>query len=476
MKKGTDPGREDRPREDREAESKKEMTICSYFYNLLESCLMQQKKISFVSLGCFKNTVDTEILAGLLNEEGVEIVSEYEDPDWLVINTCAFIRDAKEESNEEILAALERKSMGDLTGVAVFGCLGERYAAEIKQLHPQLDIVWGVNDLPGLARVIAGRSKKKYCSDSLYLHNAETPRIHTLTPNTAFVKISEGCDMGCSFCAIPSIRGPFRSRPMADVLSEVLRYREMGVTEINLVSQNSTAYGRDLHRPVSLAELIESVSELELPWIRPVYLMPETVDDRLIESFKKPGVLPYFDLPFQHVSCSVLKNMRRGGGYEENLSLVEKIRKTIPGAVFRCSFIAGFPGETEEEFEQLLSFIKEAGIEYVGAFAYSDEEGTDSFKLPGKLDESRIWERVERLREQGDEQLQGYFNSLHGKEFSFLPLGPWDNGSTIGRIDLQAPEIDGLTQLSQPFDEESWAPLRVRITGHECELLTGESI
>ncbi len=435
---------------------------------------MPQKKISFVSLGCFKNSVDTEILAGLLLEEGVEIVSEYEDPDWLVINTCAFIRDAKEESNEEILAAIERKTTGDLTGVAVFGCLGERYASEVKQLHPQLDVVWGVNDLPGLARVLAGRSKTEYRNDSLYLHTAETPRLHTLTPNTTFVKISEGCDMGCSFCAIPSIRGPFRSRPMVDILSEVLRYRETGITEVNLVSQNSTAYGRDLSNPVSLAELIEAVSELGLPWIRPLYLMPEAVDDRLIDCFKRPGVLPYFDLPFQHVSPSVLKNMRRGGGFKDNLALVEKIRKMVPGAVFRCSFIAGFPGETQGEFEELLAFVKEAGIEYVGAFAYSDEEGTEAFRLPGKIDEPEIYEREERLRELGEEQLSRHFNALHGKIFEFLPLGPWDNGTTIGRIALQAPEIDGLTQLDCPFDDESWSPKSIRITGHDCEILTGE--
>ena len=435
---------------------------------------MPKKKVSFVSLGCFKNSVDTEVLAGLLAEQGVEIVSEYEDPDWLVINTCAFIRDAKEESNEEILGAIERKTAGELKGVAVFGCLGQRYAAEVGQLFPQLDVVWGVNDLPGLAARIAGKSKKPYQRDSLYLYDAETPRLHTLTPNTAFVKISEGCDMGCSFCAIPAIRGPFRSRPLADVLSEILRYRELGISEVNLISQNSTAYGRDLEKPSCLAELVESVAELGLPWIRPLYLMPEAVDDRLIEAFRRPGVLPYFDLPFQHVSSPLLKAMRRGGGYRENLQLVEKIRKTIPGAVFRCSFIAGFPGETEAQFAELLEFIRAAGIEYVGAFAYSDEEGCAAFALPDKNSDAAILERYEQLRDQGDEQLEAFYDSLHGRNLDFLPLGPWDNNSTVGRISLQAPEIDGLTQINQAFDDESWSLESVRIKGHECEILNGE--
>lgn len=435
---------------------------------------MSQKKVAFVSLGCFKNTVDTEVLAGLLHDQGVETVSEYEDPDWLVINTCAFIRDAKEESTEEILSALERKAGGELKGVAVFGCLGQRYAGEIKQLNPDLDLIWGVNDLPGLAARIAGKKSHAYANDSLYLYSAQTPRLHTLTPNTCFVKISEGCDMGCSFCAIPSIRGPFRSRPLEDVLSEVLRYRELGVTEVNLISQNSTAYGQDLDKPSSLAELIESVSELGLPWIRPLYLMPEAVDDRLIDAFRRPGVLPYFDLPFQHVSGPVLKAMRRGGGYSQNMALVEKIRKRIPRAVFRSSFIAAFPGESPDQFEELLSFIRQANIEYVGAFAYSDEEGTAAFDLPDKGDESLVMDRHEALSDLGEEQLERYYISLKGESVDFMPLGPWDNNSTIGRMALQAPEIDGLTQIDGPFDDEDWQNRLVRIVSHDCEILKGE--
>lgn len=437
---------------------------------------MSQKKVSFVSLGCFKNSVDTEVLAGLLLEEGVEIVSEYEDPEWLVINTCSFIRDAKEESNEEILDAVERKVAGEIEGIAVFGCLGQRYADEVRQLYPGVDLVWGVNDLPGLARAIAGKNKNPYQSDSLYLYTAETPRLHTLTPNTTFIKISEGCDMGCSFCAIPSIRGPFRSRPITDVLSEVLRYREQGITEVNLISQNSTAYGRDLAKPSCLAELIESVSELGLPWIRPLYLMPEAVDDRLIAAFNRPGVLPYFDLPFQHVSAPILKAMRRGGGWEANLALVEKIRKTVPGAVFRCSFIAGFPGETKDQFEEMLKFIRQADIEYVGAFAYSDEEGTPAFDLPDKNGDDLVLERYELLRYLGEQQLERFYKTLKGKTLDFIPLGPWDNNTTIGRITLQAPEIDGLTQLDQPFDEEKWDAHKIRISGHDCEILKGETL
>ncbi len=431
--------------------------------------------VALVSLGCFKNTVDSEVLAGLLGKHGMLLVSEHEPVDWLVINTCGFIRDAKEESEEEILRALERKEKGEVGRVAVFGCLPQRYAAELPSLFPAVDLFWGVNDIETLASAIATGRTRPYRDPGLFLYTDRHPRQPITLPNTSFMKISEGCNMRCSFCAIPSIRGSFRSRASDSLLREAEGLRRRGVEELNLVSQNSTYFGRDRGEQDALPDLLRSLAGIGFRWLRLLYMMPEELDDRILQAFQLPTVLPYFDLPFQHVSAALLRRMKRSGNARTKLSLISRIRATIPGAVLRASFIVGFPGERERDFEELLDFAAASAIERIGVFAYSDEEGTASFDLPGKIDPALIAERRERLLDVSDQNLKRYNRRLHRSVQEFLPQGPWSNQTTVGRIASQAPEVDGWTEVAAPFDGD-WGVRRIRVTGSQNQILRGEFI
>jgi ribosomal protein S12 methylthiotransferase len=429
--------------------------------------------VSFVSLGCFKNTVDTEVLGGILEKNGLRLVSSYEPADWLVLNTCSFIQDAKQESIDEILAALEKKERGEVKYVAVFGCLPQRYQTELRTSFPGLDIVWGVNDLDTLAHAIARTRPQPYTNQGTFLYDDGYRRIVSTPPNTTFIKISEGCDMTCSFCAIPSIRGPYRSRTIDSIVREAESYRTRGFAELNLISQNSTYYGRDRGARSQLPELLERLAALGFAWVRVLYLMPEEVTPDIIAAFDRPSLLPYFDLPFQHVAPAVLKRMKRGGGVKHNLELLDSIRRAYPTAVIRSSFIVGFPGESDADFVTLADFAGAARIEHMGVFGYSDEENTPAFDLADKLDPALILERKERLLDVSDANLQRFHAALKGSSQQFLPQGPWDNRRTIGRIAGQAPEVDGFTVIKRPFDDD-FSPRPIRIVSHKNELLFGE--
>lgn len=429
---------------------------------------------AFVSLGCFKNTVDSEVLAGMLKTRGVAIISEYEDPDWLVINTCGFIRDAKEESIEEILAALEKKERGEIRKLAVFGCLIQRYHKELASTFAATDILWGVNDIEALADAIAGDRPTAYPDDKLFLYSDRHPRTTFTTANSSFIKLSEGCNMACSFCAIPQIRGPFRSRTIPSIVREAVALKKRGVEELNLISQNSTYFGKDRGPKSQLPALLKELSGLGFPWLRVLYLMPEEVTPEILDGFDHPTVLPYFDLPFQHVAASVLKKMNRGGNYQKNLRLVRDIRERFPGAVLRSTFIVGFPGESAADFEQLLDFAEESGLERIGAFVYSPEENTASFDLPKRTRPRTGAERKRLLLDISERNLRKFNKSLAGKTFAYLPLAPWTSRSTIGRIWAQAPEVDGHCEVKKVFAENQ--PLfAVRISGCKGEMLYGET-
>jgi ribosomal protein S12 methylthiotransferase len=442
---------------------------------------MKDQKVtaSFVSLGCFKNIVDTEVLGGMLEKQGIRIVSPYEDSDWVIINTCGFIRDAKEESIDEILAALEKKESGEMKHVAVFGCLTQRYYKEMKTSFKKADIIWGVNDFEELAKQIAAKNRKqyKYNDKTLFLYNENHKRIITTTPNSTFIKISEGCSMKCSFCAIPQIRGPFRSRAIDSIVKEAEKYKKMGFQEINLISQNSTSFGKDKGTESLLPGLLKSLSALHFNAIRVLYLMPEEVTDKIIEAFAYPSIIPYFDLPFQHVSPGILKRMNRGGSSQKNLELIENIRNKYKDAVIRSTFIVGFPGETEGDFRELMEFAKKSGIERFGVFGYSDEENTEAFKLEKKVNAENIRERKERLMDISDRNIENYNKKIIGTTREFLPQGPcpWDNHATIGRITSQAPETDGFTQIDEPFGDD-YRMFCIKITGFQNEMLYGERI
>jgi len=433
-----------------------------------ESC-----RVSFVSLGCFKNTVDSEVLAGMLKERGMEIVSEYESPDWLVINTCGFIRDAKEESIEEILTALEKKEKGEIKKLAVFGCLIQRYRRELQSAFKNVDILWGVNDMEELADAMAKNLPVEYQSKKLFLYSDRHRRLPFTAPGSTFIKISEGCNMACSFCSIPMIRGPYRSRPILSILKEAEYLKKRGVEELNLISQNSTYFGKDRSKHSLLPDLLKEISGLGFRWLRVLYLMPEEITAEILAAFAGPSILPYFDLPFQHVSAKILKKMQRGGDYKKNLRLVQQIRKLFPHAVLRSSFIVGFPGEDEGDFKQLLEFAEEAAIERIGVFGFSLEENTASFKLPQRKKPQTIEYRKNTLLDISDKNLQKYNQALVGQTMDFLPLAAWTNNSTIGRISSQAPEVDGHCEIGVKF-KETFKLLPIKISGFQNEMLFGE--
>jgi ribosomal protein S12 methylthiotransferase len=433
----------------------------------------ESRTVSFVSLGCFKNTVDSEVLAGMLKERGMKIVSEYENPDWLVINTCGFIRDAKEESIAEILNALERKEKGEIKQLAVFGCLIQRYRQELKDTFKNVDILWGVNDMDELADVLANDLSAAYPDKKLFLYNDRHQRLHFTTPGSTFIKISEGCNMTCSFCAIPMIRGPYRSRSILSILKEAEHLQKQGIEELNLVSQNSTYFGKDRSRHSQLPDLLKEISGLGFRWLRVLYLMPEEITTEILEAFAAPTLLPYFDLPFQHVSARILKMMRRGGDFKQNMRLVRQIRNMFPNAVLRSTFIVGFPGEDKDDFRQLLEFAEESAIERIGVFGFSLEENTASCKLPRRKKPQTIETRKNSLLDISTSNLRKYNQELIGKTMEFLPLAPWSNGSTIGRISSQAPEVDGHCAIKMKFSE-TCKLYPIKIKRFQNEMLFGE--
>jgi ribosomal protein S12 methylthiotransferase len=440
--------------------------------------------VSFVSLGCFKNLVDTEVLGGMLEKRNIKLVSPYVESDWVVVNTCGFVRDAKEESIDEILAALEKKEAGEIKHVAVFGCLTQRYYEDLKTNFKEADIIWGVNNLDELADYISSRKEKpantkmpEYKETELFLYNDTHKRIITTTPNVTFIKISEGCNMKCSFCSIPQFRGPFRSRTIDSIVREAKHYRDMGFQELNLVSQNSTYFGKDRNNHSELPGLLKELSQLGFGGVRVLYLMPEEVTDEIIEAFAYPSIIPYFDLPFQHVAPALLKSMNRSGTIEQKAQLIKKIRQKHEDAVIRTSFIVGYPGESDDDFDLLMKFARQSRIERIGVFSYSDEEKTEAFNLKEKVEPYLIELRHEQLMDISDENIEIYNRKLANEkaELDFLPLGPWDNNATIGRILSQAPDTDGLTRVEVPFDDD-YTMYRIQITGFQNELLFGEKI
>ncbi len=430
---------------------------------------------SFISLGCFKNVVDTEVLGGLLEERGVKMVSSYEKSDWLIVNTCGFIRDAKEESIDTILEAIEKKENGEVKYVAIIGCLSQRYYDDIKNNFKNADIIWGVNEPEKLAELISKTKKMEYKDKKSFLYNDTYNRILTTPPNTTFIKISEGCNMQCSFCIIPQIKGSFRSREIRSIIREVENYKKRGFQEINLISQNSTYFGKDKGEKSKLPELLKEISKIGFKWVRVLYLMPEEVDIEIIESFSNPTILPYFDLPFQHISLKILKKMNRKGGTEKNLELIKNIRKKFKNAIIRTTFIIGFPGETESDFNELIEFAKKSRIERIGAFGFSEEENTAAFKLKKRVPPEIIKNRIETLMDISDMNIENYNKTLINSIQEFLPLGPcpWNNKSTIGRIKSQAPEIDGLTVVNEVF-KDIYKIYNIKISGYENEILKGE--
>src|SRR5437870_1243635 len=365
-----------------------------------------KKKVGMVSLGCPKNLVDSEVMMGLLAKQGYEITNDSLAADVLVVNTCGFIDSARQESVETILEVAQLKRTANLKRLIVAGCLVERYREELQREIPEIDACIGVNQLKEIESVVEpnGHRNLPVYSDGaeapeLFLYDETTPRLRATAPYTAYVKIAEGCDHTCAFCIIPKLRGVFRSRSPESILKEVEMLAAQGVKEFVLISQDTTNYGNDLALKNGLARLVDSIAAVSgVEWVRFLYCYPTAITDELLDVMANhSNVCNYFDIPLQHASRRVLGRMRRGGNREAYERMIDRIRERVPDVAVRTTFIVGFPGEGEEDFEELLDFVRAVKFDRVGVFTYSDEENSAAFELNAKVDHSIAKDREQRL-------------------------------------------------------------------------------
>ena len=356
-------------------------------------------KVGFISLGCPKNLVDSEVMLGLLHRQGFEITADESQADVLVVNTCGFIDAAQRESVEAILEAGRWKEQGKCKKLIVAGCLVEKYRNEILRQIPEVDAVLGPNQIAEIVDLCSQPAYASALPPTPFLYDDTTPRRLTTPGHYAYTKVAEGCDHPCTFCIIPQLRGAFRSRQPDSVVREARNLARQGVREINLIGQDTTMYGRDLRPRATLASLLRELDQVEgIAWIRFLYCYPHSTTDELLEAVAGLGkVCRYFDIPFQHASGRILKRMRRGGDAEFLLQLLEKIRRIVPGASVRSTLIAGFPGETDADFEELMQFVRAAELDHMGVFLYSDEESSAAFDLGEKVPRPVARQRRDRL-------------------------------------------------------------------------------
>ncbi|MBL8602016.1 MAG: 30S ribosomal protein S12 methylthiotransferase RimO [Myxococcales bacterium] len=412
-----------------------------------------QKRIHFISLGCPKNRVDTEVMLGVAEAAGCKLVPEPEDADYVVVNTCGFIGPAKEESIDTILAMGRLKEEGSLEKLVVAGCLSQRYPDDLAREMPEVDHFLGSSDMLKLGDILHGRGERIMVGNPAhYTLRATDPRVLSQGRHSAYLKIAEGCNRTCSFCAIPAIRGKQRSRGIDDVVAEAERLIASGVKELNLVSQDTIAYGRDLDGRPKLAQLLKAVGDLPgLRWLRVHYLYPEALTAELVEVLAQhPKVVKYVDMPLQHASDKMLRRMKRGHGGDRLRRVVETVREKIPGVVFRTAFIVGHPGETDEDFTELCEFVKWAEFDRVGVFKYSDEEGTTSETQSEKNRAREINARHRKLMALQRPISRRKNRALIGTQLEVLVDGASDQHEYVlqGRHAGQAPEIDGVVYLS----------------------------
>jgi ribosomal protein S12 methylthiotransferase len=411
------------------------------------------RTIHFVSLGCPKNRVDTEVMLGIAERAGYAHVEAAERAQVIVVNTCGFIDAAKKESIDTILELAELKASGSCQKLVVAGCLSQRHPGELAEGLPEVDHFLGSSDMLALERVLAGGAARMLVGNPAdWLIRAADPRRVSTRGASAYVKLAEGCNRRCSFCVIPELRGKQRSRAPSDVVDEVRRLADAGVLELNLVSQDTVAYGRDLEQGAELATLVRQIADVPgIRWVRLFYLYPEKLDDALIELLADhPSVLPYVDMPLQHAADAMLRRMRRGHGGARLRQLVERLRARVPNLVFRSAFIVGHPGETEAEFEELCEFVRWAELDRVGVFVYSDEPTAKSSELPLKIPRKLARARARKLMALQRRISRRKNRELVGRELEVLVEGPSEDSELVmvGRHAGQAPEIDGVVYLS----------------------------
>src|SRR5947199_1466865 len=367
-------------------------------------------KVGFISLGCPKNLVDSEVMMGQLQQNGYQITANAEDADTVVVNTCGFIESAKKEAIEAILEAARLKTEGKAKRLIVAGCLVERYRDELKAEMPEVDAFIGTSQINDILSVCDPKTNTRSLpviplgnQSATYLYDESTPRILATPSHYAFIKIAEGCDRPCAFCFIPQMRGHFRSRRFGSIVAEAHQLAEEGVKELILVAQDSSRYGEDLGKQDALAHLLRELAQTDdIEWVRVMYTYPTHISDGFLDVLAdEPKAVKYLDIPLQHASRNVLKLMKRGGSRASLERLIARVRERVPGIAVRTTFITGFPGETEDDFAELLAFVRGVEFDRVGVFTYSDEEGTPAYELPGKVDAKIARKRRDRLmREQ----------------------------------------------------------------------------
>jgi len=436
------------------------------------------KKVGFISLGCPKNLVDSEVMMGMLTHAGADLTPRAEDADIIVVNTCSFIDSAQQESVNTILEMAKLKTDGRARKLVVAGCLVERFRDEIRKNIPEVDAVVGTGELEnilvaagvapareanspfrilnsraeGNAREAQGRFSREGWDGAIadlpnYLYDESTPRVLATPSHTAYIKVAEGCDHPCTFCIIPQLRGKFRSRRFESVVAEAERLARQGVREITLIGQDTTCYGEDFGLKDGLALLLEKLAKIDqLHWVRFLYAYPNKITGRLLETIAAHDkICSYIDVPLQHASASVLKRMKRGGSGDLFLRTIAKMRRTIPGVTLRTSFIVGFPGETEKEFEELCDFVRAAQFDWMGAFAYSDQDGAAAYALDKKLSPKEIERRRKHLMQIQRQISKKRKKALVGQQFDLLLESTSEETDLLleGRTAMHAPEIDG---------------------------------
>jgi ribosomal protein S12 methylthiotransferase len=451
-------------------------------------------KVGFVSLGCPKNLVDSEVMMGILARGGYELTSRADEAEILVVNTCSFIEAAQKESVDAILEMAEHKKFGAAKKLIVAGCLVERFRAQILEQVPEVDAVVGTGEVERIMEAVEGELRVLPAQPPAFLYHDLTPRIVTTPKHAAYIKIAEGCDHPCTFCIIPQLRGAFRSRRFESVIREAENLAKAGAREITLIGQDTTSYGEDLGLRDGLAQLLGKLAQTEdLLWVRFLYAYPNRVTQKLLDTIAEhPQLAKYMDMPLQHASRNVLAQMKRGSNGDAFLKLLERIRTTIPGVSLRTSFIVGFPGETETDFEELCEFVKAAKLDWMGVFEYSDVDNAGSYVLDEKVDADTITDRRNRLmaiqKKISRENLRAKFagaKSRATKKSSFAALieGPSKDNPLVweARLEGMAPEIDGklyLTDIELPSGEvaEAGDVARVEITKTDAYDLVGRVV
>jgi len=444
------------------------------------------KKVGFVSLGCPKNLVDSEVMMGQLKAAGYEITNNADEAETVVVNTCGFIESAKAESVEAILEATGAKANGVTKRVIVAGCLVERYRDDLMKELPEVDAFIGTNEIGRILEAADESVNFKGMplmpignKTATYLYDFDTPRHRATESHTAFIKIAEGCDRPCAFCSIPGMRGSFRSRRFGSILKEAEDLAKQGVKEIVLIAQDSSRFGEDLGEVDALAKLVRALGEIEdLEWIRVMYAYPTHISDAFLEAIRDtPKAVKYLDMPLQHGSRNVLKLMTRGGTRESLEKLIRRVREKVPNITIRTTFITGFPGETEGDFEELMAFVRNCEFDNVGVFTYSDEEGTAAFDLPNKVDAKTAKRRRNALMKE-QAKISKYKNRQKiGNTYKVLFEGLSQESDLLfqGRLEGQAQEIDGyilINDMPENFEPKIGAIYNVKISeAHNYDLI-----